>query len=131
MTNGGGDNLLIFLQKQPMSCEFAGLLKTRSWFDFFFESCGENRFVPKANAVFSIRSFGIDETIHLLRRRQLLNGLTFPDGVRAAADKLLYAQRQTASDHRVVPLLRCVRWTAASVSSWTSPALPASSTMLF
>ena len=94
-----GDNLLIFLQKQPMSCEFAGLLKTRSWFDFFFESCGENRFVPKANAVFSIRSFGIDETIHLLRRRQLLNGLTFPDGVRAAADKLLYAQRQTASDH--------------------------------
>lgn len=94
-----GDNLLIFLQKQPMSCEFAGLLKTRSWFDFFFESCGENRFVPKANAVFSIRSFGIDETIHLLRRRQLLNGLTFPDGVRAAADKLLYAQRQAASDH--------------------------------
>lgn len=98
------DNLLIFIQKQPISCEFANLLKTRSWFDFFFESVGENRFVPKADVVFPIHSFGCDEAVNLLRRHQLLNGLTFPEGVRTAADKLLYAQRQKASDSKSSPL---------------------------
>lgn len=93
-----GDNLLIFLQKQPMNCEFANLLKAHSWFDFFFQSSGENRFVPKADVVFPIHSFGSDEAISLLRRHQVLNNLAFPDGVRAAADKLLYVQRQKASD---------------------------------
>ena len=90
------DNLLIFIQKQPISCEFANLLKTRSWFDLFFESVGENRFVPKADVVFPVHSFGCDEAL-------------------------------TA---RAVPS-HCVLWTAASVSGWCSPMLPASSTMLF
>lgn len=91
------NNLLIFLHPDLTireCAEFYSQLKECGLLEYFYvpgKSAGE--YFPKAGRVFRIHSFGRDEVRNLLLRHRIFHGLTFPEGLEAAAEKLHYVVR--------------------------------------
>lgn len=98
------NNLLIFLHPDLTireCAEFYSRLKECGLLEYFYtpgKCAGE--YIPRPGRVFRIRSFGRDEIRNLLLRHRIFHGLSFPDGLEVAAEKLHYVVQNLNAERK-------------------------------
>lgn len=88
------NNLLIFIHPD-LTAEndqnFFMLLKQSGIIEYFYTpGASSNDYIPKEGRVFRIGNYGRDEIFYLLQFHQIYNGLSFPEGIEVAAEKISY-----------------------------------------
>ena len=96
------NNLLIFVHPDLTSendSNFFMLLKQSGIIEYFYTpgKC-PGEYIPKDGRVFKISHFSRDEIFYLLQYHQLFNGLSFPEGIEVAAEKISYIVNSINAD---------------------------------